>query len=260
MKNLLSEKEILYDIIDNGFSSGKASKYELILLAKYFKWDIGLDSQRIKKELVGFCKRHDKQFNPIISRGLLNDVVRIAENNYFREPTPVQITLNELEKIRSIKNYDYQKILFVILVYAKTLKYSSSSVSGKSSKKTPLGYFISMSMFQKIKKEINSRISNKDFFNALHDFYKLGLVEPTLTGRIKVLYSNDTGYPSINIKDFTNIIGYYTNYTGGELLYCKECGNEFSKDKNKKDLCPSCSDNRRREQIRQNVARFRQNK
>lgn len=259
MKNLLSEREILKDILENGFSGGKASKYELIVLAKHFKWDLDFDSQKIKKELVEFCKIHDKRFNPIISRELLKDVVRIGEGYHFREPIPVQITTKELEKIRTVKNYDYQKILFVILVYAKILKYSFSDASEKQSRKSPIGYFISTSIFHKIKKEIKLRISNKEFLSALHELYKLGFIEPTLTGRIKVLYSSDLGFPSIQIDEFTNIVGYYTNYTGGELLYCKECGGEFIKDKNKKDLCPSCYDDRRREQIRKNVARHRRN-
>ena len=259
MKNLLSEREILKDILENGFSGGKASKYELIVLAKHFKWDLDFDSQKIKKELVEFCKIHDKRFNPIISRELLKDVVRIGEGYHFREPIPVQITTKELEKIRTVKNYDYQKILFVILVYAKILKYSFSDASEKQSRKSPIGYFISTSIFHKIKKEIKLRISNKEFLSALHELYKLGFIEPTLTGRIKVLYSSDLGFPSIQIDEFTNIVGYYTNYTGGEILYCKECGGEFIKDKNKKDLCPSCYDDRRREQIRKNVARHRRN-
>ena len=257
MKNLLSEKEILYDIIDNGFSSGKASKYELILLAKYYKWEMGLSAQEIKKEIVTFCKVYDKQFNPIISRDLLKDVLRIAENNYFREPVPVLITKKELDKIRTIKNFDYQKFLFVMLVYAKTLKYSNSDATGKSNKKSPFGYFVSLSLIGKIGREVGWRV-RKDIIQSLHDLYKLGLIEPTLTGRIKILYSDDSGLPSIKINDYTKVVDYYTNYVGGELLYCANCGSEYFKNIRKTDFCPNCSDERRREQVRQNVARYRE--
>lgn len=260
MTVLFDERDMVKPILDDGFSNGRTNKYELILLAKHYRWNLGYGTQRIKKAIIDFCKEHDKNFNPVIARDFLKDVIRIAENNSFRTPVPVQITDREIQKIKEVKNFEAQKLLFVLLVSAKTLKFMNSDMSGKSSHRKPLGYYIHLGSLNRIKKEAGlSRISSDNtMMTYLHDFYNLGLIMPTFRNSIQILYGDDNGIPVIFVNDFSNIAQYYIDYVGGELLYCSECKKEFKKYGNKKDLCPECNAEKIREQTRLRVARYRE--
>lgn len=255
---LFDEQKILEPILWNGFSHNRANKYELVLLAKHYKWNMGYGTQKISSSIIDFCKEHDPNFNAIIARDFLKECIRIGENNKFRRPIPVQITDREINKIRNIKNFDAQKMLFSMLAISKTLKFMNTDVSGKSSQKKQVGYYISLGMLGKVKKISDlTRMSNKDTLFMLHDLYNLGYIEPTYHNSIRIVYSDDTGVPEIFVEDFSKIIEYYINYIGGELLYCSNCGEEFFKEGNKKDLCESCYNERRREQTRKRVQKYR---
>lgn len=262
MSILFDEKAMVKNVLEDGFSNGRANKYELILLGKHYRWNLGYGSTRIKKSIIEFCKEHDQNFNPVLSRDFVNDIVKISENNTFRQPVPVQIMNTELYAIKTIKNFDYQKILFTMLVFAKTLKFMNSDVSGKSSMRKPFGYYINLGMVSRIKKVAEvKRISNNNFMYILHDINNMTdkiFVEPTFHNSVKILYASDNGVPTIIVNDFSNIINYYIEYVGGELLYCVECGKEFKKEGNRKrDLCDYHYSEKIKEQTRNRVARYR---
>jgi len=257
MTNIFDEKLVAEKIINNGFKNNNPNKYEMILIAKYFRWIIGHGKAKTKSKLIKFCIENNSDFNIITNARLVKDVVKIAERDTFKEVYPVQITKDELDKIESIRNFSYQKVLFVALVFAKALKFTFTKTKPKQSDKTHFGYYISNNLLSKIKAVSKTRISKIDFLYIFNYFYDEGFIEPTYYNSIRILFAEDKGIPEIKIDDFSRILEYYIEYRGGEIFYCEECGSENKIEKNKRKFCDDCRAKRRKKQTRKHVAKHR---
>ena len=220
-------------------------------------WTLGYGSAKAKTELIKFCNENSDNFNVITNSNLVNDVVRIAEKNRFKKVDSVQITVGEIDKIKSIRNFEYQKVLFVLLVFAKALKFTFTKTNKKASGRVPIGYYVSNGFLPKIKKISGIRASKKNFLFLLHELSNESLIESTYFDSIRVLFVQEKGIQAITVDDFDNIVEFYIKYCGGELYYCSNCDSENKKIGNKKDLCNDCRTEKRKEDIRKNVAKHR---
>lgn len=256
--SIFNEALIAENIIENGFSGKNITKREMILIAKYYMWVLGHGSAKTKTELIRFCNENSDNFNVITNSNLVNDVIRIAKKDRFKKVNSVQITFNEIGKIKSVKNFEYQKILFVFLVFAKALKFIFTKTNKKASNRLQIGYYVSNSFIPKIKKISGIRISKKKFLYILNYFFNENLIEPTYFDSNRILFVEEKGKPAIVVDNFNNIVEFYIKYCGGELYYCSNCGSEGKKIGNKKDLCYDCMVEKRREDVRENVAKHRE--
>ena len=244
-------------IFENGFENKNwKTMVELIYLAKYYR-SMRYGETRIKKALVEFCKSvglYDEYFD----RNKINYAVSKAMKYPIWKPIPVQITLSELDAIRSVKNFRWQKILFIMLVVAKEYKYKSMW-AGDVYEKDRLrryGYYVSdhqhVGMILKMAKvdmSIN-RFMDKVIY-GLKDSGLVGGARDGDGGVTPLFFVNDKDAPVIVIDDFSDPIQYYIGWVGGkELVHCVDCGQEIEKTNNKRKRCPSCAQKRKNEQIK----------
>ena len=255
--NIFDEVSVAENIIKNGFSRKNITKKEMIFVAKYYMWILGYGRAKTKTELIKFCNENSDDFNVITNSNLVNDVIRITKKNRLKKASSVQITVGEIDKIKSIRNFEYQKVLFILLVFAKTLKFTFTKTSKKASNRVPIGYYVSNSLISKIKKSAGIRTSNKNFLYVFNYFFDEGLVEPTYFNSIRVMFVEEKGKPAIIIDNFDNIVEFYIDYCGGELYYCSNCGSENKKTGNKKDMCNDCRTEKRKEDVRKNIKKHR---
>jgi hypothetical protein len=100
---------------------------DIIVLAKYWKFK-GLQTHDIRLELEKYCLKTDPNFNFAISGWKIRKALNATKIYKLRTTFPVTITKAEVENIKKFDNYTHQKILFVLLVYAKFLKYSNTRI------------------------------------------------------------------------------------------------------------------------------------
>lgn len=250
----INEQDAVQDIFKKGFENKRANFRELALLAKYYRWIKGLGDRKIEKEIITFCVENDRYFNETLQHGLVQSVVKQSRKYKLRMPPNVQITDKEIDSIKKVRNFYYQKILFVLLVLSKVLKFSSTRVVNK--KAEFIGYTVGdIYIRQFILKRF--RISRNKFLKISHELYLLGMVEPTYTNALRVLYSDDTGIPLISIDNFDDVCYNYIEFLGGELGYCKKCENEFVKNSANQRYCESCAALVKSDKTRERVRRHR---
>lgn len=239
---IFDEKKEADKILENGFQKGYATKREMILLLKHYRWELGYGEQKMRKNLIEFCYEHDCEFNEVRRGKTIRDSISVAMKYNFITSSPVFITQAEIDKIKTVKNFLYQKILFTILVIAKEMKFRENHANPS----TLIGYFISTEFFPTIRQMIitgsnkRSGISLKRLQYLKHEFYLLGLVEPTENNKLRINYANDQSDVVIVVEDVENPIKYYLDYCGGELTWCSTCGKEIIKTGNKKMMCADC--------------------
>lgn len=248
----VSESQI---ILENGFRNGRTNYRDLLLVAKYYRWSLSYKTKRIEKELIDFCVKNDKYFNRVLCQNLLDVVIKQSAKYKLRIIMPVQITKAEIESIRNVKNFTYQKLLFVMLAVAKELKFNVINTRVKSPQL--LGYTVSNNIMKAVLAMAGLNISQKKFLVIAHDFYNLNLVEPTYTNTLRLLFVDNNSQPVITVDNFTNIVKYYTDYLGGEIGFCSRCDNEFIKTSNRQKFCKLCAIEDKREKTRNRVRKHR---
>lgn len=255
MKKVVDEEHLFKDIRENGFNRGHPTFQELLVIAKYIRQEHGYGQKNIIRELIIFCKDRDKYFNPILSESLLERVARSAvQNSNFRKPNfPINITQKELDKIRIVKDYAIQKILFSAMVVAKS---SGKPFIFSDSKKNIL-YIISLS---------GQRLSHDRFVRDVSPIARAAGIFEHVLGRhsfYKLLVSDDNNNAVLRILslDEMDSAGHlYENFVGGVLEWCTTCGSEFFKLSNNHKLCSDCSSEREKEKGRERVRASRNKK
>ena len=90
-----------------------------------------LDSQ-IEKELKAFCNRYYIDFNYIVKFQDIDNAVASSRLYKLKLPLPTPITKKEWEKICTIENDNYRRMLFVMLVDAKYHRLHSISIENSA--------------------------------------------------------------------------------------------------------------------------------
>lgn len=234
--NILDELTYAKELLVGGFKK-YASTNDLIILATYFRQNGTDDETALEKMLVSICKKHDPEFNEVLQSKKIDIAIRRSRNKMLRIPLDIPITKNEMESIKKLKNYRYEKILFIMLVLAKYYKLTNPNVKKSDSKI----YYI-----QKIKPSLIFRLahtSEKRGENILYDLGKLGLIDKSLRyGSYSICFSNmeDNSEIQIMITDINKIIDFY-------IPLCKDCGTQINKGKNNnREFCNLCWGRRRK--------------
>jgi len=218
MKNFLYDERILAtNIYNNGFTNGYDRK-EALLLAKYFRHILGYRDTRIRKKIIEACSK-DIYFNGVSESSAIKSFVRNSKKDFFVKTT-VFITKKEIEKAKTIKNFDAQKVYLTLLLLARRSGYNN----------VPL-------LFTEIKKIANLNVTNNELSHLFHLIYKSGLIYPVETsnsnktiGYQKILDMDFDGLIELEIKNDKELYDFgktFEKYCGGYVLYCEECGAEF---------------------------------
>ena len=157
----------------------------------------------------------------------------------------VNITKNELDRIREIRNFKVQKIALAILFISK--------------RETNNGWFREHNR-PDIKKVLSRNVIGWDIDDVIAIMYEKGMSEPSGEnnswdddGSTKIKFIDKDGYPVISVdteKKARNLGELYKAYCGGELGYCRTCHNEFIKNSTRQAYCENCKREREKERKR----------
>jgi hypothetical protein len=199
---------------------GEFTWRKVLLICKYMVKELGYGKAKTKTQIIQFCEEKEPNFNYISNRKRINGIVSSATKDDYKITLPVSIRVSELEIIKTIKNFKYQKIVLCALFLLK---------------QSPHKKGISAYDFGKIRVMMNKKhLSNEDIQKVFGLLNAKGYIgEPH--GYYPLLFISDNKQDTpvfiLENKDHwaRGLVGYYVNYCGGELGYCKECGAEFVK-------------------------------
>lgn len=215
--------------IYNGGFDGYFSWKEGLLLAKHLRYNLGYGDAKVKKTLIELSQKFDETFNYVRSRRTIRNMVRVSRNRPLVNTGAVNITQRDVDLVRTIKNFKYQKILLSCILLAK--------------RETNKGY-VNRADWTLIKKIVSKKITNANIRDAFFTFYKVGIVEPVNASQKITLDGQDTSqilFKVNNDKMAFSLIARYKEYCGGELGFCIRCGSEFIKSSPRKIYCQKCS-------------------
>lgn len=231
---MIDERQELEKIMRDGFSNETPSLYELIILAKHFR-EAGLGYKKIKDSLIDFCSDRINDFDFIAYYDYINTASRRAVSNpEFSTISDVVIFKEELKEIEKIKDFKGRLILFSMLTLAKA-KGNIEYLAGKEDTQFLL--------------HSGTRIYFSEYKSEyLHWFYKMNLVSVGVyRGKpvdyyYKLHFARDGGMVERIIKaNEIELSGQiYKEIVGGELYWCVDCGNEFTKESNRQKRCQGC--------------------
>jgi len=230
MSIIFNEYEYAKEKLETGFKKFICWN-DLLILAKYFRYE-GYDSSEIRQKLMNLSIAYESNYNDINSGDRLDRAVKKSEKQSLKFPSEVYITENEIEKIRSIKNYKYEKILFVMLVVSRNNKMSYKNNGELYFINENFSYILSLAKVYATKNE-------GDFIK--HYLYSEGMIEAMYPnnkyffyGRdnFKLLYADANSPVKFIIKDLDNMLFYYKPV-------CEICGKEMEIRKRRK-TCDSC--------------------
>lgn len=208
---------------------------DLIILAKYYKYK-GHNQTDIKNLLISFCKERDSDWNEIRKSWKIKKALEESERYILRIPSKTPITRFELETIMKVGNYDKERILFILLVLAKFLKYNNTKIK-ISKKPRQIGlYYVNedwIKIFQHAKVKSNRKYRNQ----IIHELYADGYIDGTVYDGIIVKYVHEESLTELFVLDYENMVLAYQRYKGDNIAQCS-CGRLFVKRRSKK--CPIC--------------------
>ena len=230
---MMPNKLIIYDervlaesIIQNGYTDREFIFWEAVLVAKYFRHVMGLGDSKTKTELENFTEQTADYFYKD-NKNIKKKIKRILKLSVhdFKAIQPVYITKSELEKIRNIKNFKYQKIALGLLFLSKINNGWVADYKKKS-----------------LKAILSQNVYKKDIHLTIAYMVRLGMC--IVSGTTKLTFidnDSDIVFSINNDKIARNLGNMYVRHCGGELAWCKNCGKEFMKTGKNHRFCEECS-------------------
>jgi hypothetical protein len=168
----------------------------------------------------------------------IRTAIKETKKHRLRVPIAIPVTKKEIENIKSVKNYELEKFLFVLLVYAKILKYNDTRI--KPRKKSPsLGFLYVSEKIIRLFKEAHLNVRKEMRQKYLQELYSAGYIDQTGHGAFVVKYGCDESDMELMISDYNNIVLYYQRLHGEKIAGC-ECGKLFLKKTQRQSMCPTC--------------------
>jgi hypothetical protein len=224
---ILNELEYAKNLLEHGFSKYMSTR-DLLILAKYYRY-LGKGDQDVEHELIRFCQIHEPGFNEIIFADRILFVVNKSSKLSLRLPVSVPITENEINAIRSVGNYRFEKVLFTMLVLGKYYRLSNPNAKDTLAK----AYYVNDNINTILKL---AHTSQKKDENILHSLYNLGLIDYNKklgTYVVKFANSSDTSGVVATVTDLKRLLEFYP-------LYCTACGKNMERTGRNQKLCGDC--------------------
>lgn len=233
MRLMFSELEDAKRILKNGFSDGYKWS-EALAVAKYYRHILGYGDAKVKTEITKFCEANDRNFYPIPNIRWISKIVKSSIKEFKNTLDPIFIRKKEIDEIKKIKNFKYQKILIGFLALAKLYKRDH----------------VWLNEWRAIRKTISRYIPNKTIINCITEAYSIGIIGEPKADFHSLLFINHESEIVISInndKDFFNLGKRYEELNGGVLEYCKICGDEFVRKTSTHKYCEKHQIEKRRE-------------
>jgi hypothetical protein len=241
---IFDEKQYAENLLKDGVSVQKfITLRELVILAKYWRWEKNCSDIEIKENINNFCKKHIPDYGDgYWYDEKIKKAISSSSKYYLRVPKPVEITEDELINIRSLHNYRYEKILFTMLVIGKYYRITNTLVK-KNPKENAQLYYLGDLRFSGICRIAHTSFKKDEYIEhalcvagmiSFSDYSKKGSYFLTFTD------TNDKGPVAITVTDMNNIIDFYPPY-------CEACGINLTKKSKMHCMCPDCYNEHRKE-------------
>ena len=244
------------NLISNGSPSSYPKSKDVEVLAKYYKHE-GIDNHEIRQKLYEYCIKTDPLFNMVLNGWKIDRAMNKIKNYRLRTTFPIIVTKSEVAKIKQFDNYNYQKVIFVMIVISKFLKYSNVKIKANNKTIAINEFFINNGILQIIKMAKIS-IRKKERIEMVNKFYEMGILDGTYKHvGFKIKCIDENSEPEIVVTDFDNIVLYWARYSGEKIAGCSNCGKLFIKRSNRHAMCRSCWKEREKELWRLNKQKIK---
>ena len=224
MNTILDELSYAKKLLKSGltrFMSGK----DIRILIKYYRY-IGINEDNLYEEIVKYLNKLYDDYPEPIYQNFLNTIIRTSKKYNLIVSEPIPFRKNELEKIRTLKNYKLERLLFTMLILGKhdfitknkINEYNNYTLNLKDS---------TILRFAKISKK-----KDEDLF---HELILSGLIQHKDRGDFDVLLfdRDDNSDILFYVEDINNIWTYYKPY-------CEICGIKIEKTGKTQKMCKEC--------------------
>jgi hypothetical protein len=219
---IFNEKEYAEKMLTNGFLQKNKLFHELLILAKYLFY-IGKDKTQIRQDLMEFCEKHVEKFNKVLHLKLIIRVITVAEKSELRNDKQVNITLNEIKKIKELENLNEEKIVFIMLVIYKIYKNHSFEISMDE-----LFRLANIKMNASNRTILIQSLIQKKYIDL--NYYCEFIVK-----------ISDIDEPIMIINDFSNFVLEYQKFIGDNIGNCINCNKLIEIKSNRKKYCRDCA-------------------
>jgi hypothetical protein len=251
----ITEAERIYV---NGFSKGEFNKFEATLLAKYFIGQ-GQSEYKAKQHLVEFCKAHDSNFNEVIFKQTISEVIKQAGKYKLKTSKgQIYITRNEVDKLRSMDE-THARIVYAMLVLAKHDKFNSPKV--KRDAPETIGYFC-YKCFEDILKLAKVKIPKEKINRTKYELDGInGYISATLYSiycyRVNIV--DDQSEVVYVVDDTLTMMDYFDLVYGTKnIIQCEICHKVITKKSGKHKMCDECWEKKYKEINRDRMRKQRQ--
>lgn len=222
------EKHVLF-MLDNGFQTSRNNKFEIQLLANYYRMQ-GLDKLEIEEKIHSFCKKHITNYNRVKFYKMIDEKVKKSEKMKLKKSTPINITKKEMETILREDNIKCQKLMFVYLVLAKY--YMSNNKTDK--------YYVGCKDTD-IFNLCDMYTRKQDKIELMHYLTKKGYITPTLSMSSIINYVFEDSEVVLTFIPDTDMVYYFEQYLGDLFVNCLVCGKLTKKRSNRTLYCNQCA-------------------
>ncbi len=223
---IFSEKEYAEKLLENPIIRKNPSWKETMVLAKYFIWKYS-DLTLAESYLVAYCRENYQFFNEIKDYDFIGTAIEKGEKYPLRTQTSVEITVGEMEVIRSLENVKQRKLLFVMLAISKYFQ-----------KGEKLYYAWEISDAYRAAKLTN--LNRGERIGLLHSLNNQGLIQATFVNSHEILVGGSDDRVAVVIEDMNNIAKFFPEK-------CENCGKDYVAFGKRMQLCPTCYSEHRRE-------------
>lgn len=257
MAIIFYEYEHCKKLLENGVD--KLYQRDLNMLAKYWEYEKCKKSE-IEKNIIDFCKKNDGNFNEIQSYKMIKYALRYARKNFLRFPTPIEITLAELNAIKDLNDFKKEKFLFTMLVCAKFFqKHDSRKLVADKALNNQQQLYSNIGI-RDIANLAGVKFTKKEWKLFKHELTLRSLISPTIVGSNRWAIGFVGGFVDENaiiIDDYRNPVAYYEEWRGKNIICCEKCGVKTIKNSNNHRMCKKCWSEKRKEDVRMNVKNYR---
>jgi hypothetical protein len=213
---ILNELAYAEKLLEQGFSRYMYGG-DLYILAKYYRY-LGVDEKQIERNLISFCEKFEKSFDVNANYKNIEWNLKKSRKSKLRIPVDVPITINELNIIKNLNNYRYEKILFTLLVLAKYFRITNTSVKVNKKITEENDAYIIYNKFNFILK--HSHTCKRKDENIKHYFVENNYIKYSQDGKgIIILFAKprDGSDVVLTVTKIENIIDFYP-------VFCEYCG------------------------------------
>jgi hypothetical protein len=245
---ILDEKSYAEELLKNGSQTPYPKLYDVIVLAKYYRF-LEMETHDIRLKLEEYCHKTDKDWNKVLSGWKIVKALNTIKLYRLRTAFSVIVTKTEVETIKQWKDYNYQKVLFVLIVMAKISKYFQTRIKPFTKARLINNFYVNETIINVFKMSRISIRRNKRYV-ILHEFHNAGLLEFTYKNSFNIKCIDENSNPEIIVTDFENIVLYWSRYCGERVAGCGSCGKLFLQRTVMQSKCRSCYAIERKEKVR----------